>query len=167
MTVVPYNRAAAVSYAHAWAHGRNPAYYDFEQLGGDCTSFASQVLFAGSGVMNYTQTLGWYYTSLANRSPSWTGVIFLYNFLTTNAKAGPFGRVAPLSSAMKGDVVQIATIQENFHHTPVIVDVLPRQGEITADRILVAAHSDDCDMRPLSSYAYHKLRIIHIDGVRK
>ena len=39
---VPYDRRAAVRYANRWAFGRNPAYYDYEEVGGDCTSFASQ-----------------------------------------------------------------------------------------------------------------------------
>ena len=43
-----YNRAAAVAYAHAWAYRRNPRYYNYEELGGDCTNFASQCLYAGS-----------------------------------------------------------------------------------------------------------------------
>ena len=37
-----YDRRAAVLYAHRWAYGRNPAFYDYEGLGGDCTNFASQ-----------------------------------------------------------------------------------------------------------------------------
>ena len=36
----PYNRELAVQYAHKWAFGRNPAFTDFEELGGDCTNFA-------------------------------------------------------------------------------------------------------------------------------
>ena len=70
----PYDRAAAVNYAHQWAHGRNPAYYNFDGIGGDCTSFASQCLYAGAGVMNFTPTYGWYYRSLQDRAPAWTGV---------------------------------------------------------------------------------------------
>ena len=41
MREIPYNRTAAVNYARKWALGRNPAYYDFEEIGGDCTNFAS------------------------------------------------------------------------------------------------------------------------------
>ena len=37
-----YDRNAVVLYAHQWAYGRNPAFYDYEHLGGDCTNFASQ-----------------------------------------------------------------------------------------------------------------------------
>ncbi len=29
MTTGAYRRAQAVAYAHEWAYGRNPAYYDF------------------------------------------------------------------------------------------------------------------------------------------
>ena len=84
-----YNRANAVAYAKKWAYGRNPKYYDFSDLGGDCTNFASQCIYAGSGVMNYTPTYGWYYISVNNRAPAWTGVDELYRFLTTNRGAGP------------------------------------------------------------------------------
>ena len=56
-----YDRSAAVLYAHQWAYGRNPAFYDYENVGGDCTNFASQCVFAGSGVMNFTPDFGWYY----------------------------------------------------------------------------------------------------------
>ena len=41
MRLVPYDRAAAVRYAHEWAYGRNPRYYDYELLGGDCTKSPS------------------------------------------------------------------------------------------------------------------------------
>ena len=42
-----YNREAALEYAKEWAFSRNPQFYDFENIGGDCTNFASQVLLAG------------------------------------------------------------------------------------------------------------------------
>ncbi|HOA54831.1 MAG TPA: amidase domain-containing protein, partial [Clostridiales bacterium] len=60
-TIKPYDRDKAVRYAHRWAYERNPAYYDFEKLGGDCTNFASQCIYAGSGIMNHTPVYGWYY----------------------------------------------------------------------------------------------------------
>ena len=73
-----YNRAAAVAYARRWAMGRNPAYFDFERLGGDCTNFASQCLFAGAGIMNYTPVTGWFYRSASDRTAAWTGVEYHY-----------------------------------------------------------------------------------------
>lgn len=44
----PYRRLNAVLYAHRWAYGRNPQFYDYEAIGGDCTNFASQCIYAGA-----------------------------------------------------------------------------------------------------------------------
>lgn len=41
-----YDRFSAISYAKRWALARNPKYYNFDSIGGDCTSFVSQCLFA-------------------------------------------------------------------------------------------------------------------------
>ena len=60
MQLLSYDREAAVAYARRFALSRNPAYYDFSDLGGDCTNFASQCIYAGAGIMNYTPTFGWY-----------------------------------------------------------------------------------------------------------
>ena len=43
MTTVSYNREKAVSYAEKWAFSRNPRYMSFDGIGGDCTSFVSQL----------------------------------------------------------------------------------------------------------------------------
>ena len=99
-----YDRAAVVLYAHQWAYGRNPAFYDYEQLGGDCTNFASQCVYAGSGVMNFTPTYGWYYIDSDQKAPAWTGVPFFFDFITRGAASlriaalmdKPARRVAPL-----------------------------------------------------------------------
>ena len=61
---IPYDRRAAVAYAHQWAYGRNPDFYDYEEIGGDCTNFASQCLYAGTGVMNFDPIYGWFYRCL-------------------------------------------------------------------------------------------------------
>ena len=158
MTELVYNRIAAVSYARRWALGRNPAYYDFTALGGDCTNFASQCVFAGARVMNYTPTFGWYYISLSNRAPAWTGVEYLYNFLTANDSVGPYGEEVSAGEVLPGDLVQLGREDGDFYHTPVIVAVRPQ--------ILVAAHDDNALFRPLDTYDFASLRFIHILGVR-
>lgn len=160
----PYNREKAVEYAHTWAFSRNPAYYNFDPIGGDCTNFASQAIFAGSGIMNYTPVMGWYYKSLSARTPSWSGVEFLHAFLVTNQKAGPYAQETDISQVQPGDIVQISFGENIFHHSPVIVSVgdAPSTGNI-----LIAAHTYDSDNRPLDTYQYEKLRFIHIQGVRK
>lgn len=42
-----YDRNKSVEYARKWALGRNPLYYNYDNIGGDCTNFISQCLFEG------------------------------------------------------------------------------------------------------------------------
>lgn len=157
-----YDRIKAVEYAVRWAYGRNPEYFDFSDLGGDCTNFASQCIFAGAGVMNYTMLYGWYYINANNRTPSWTGVNELYRFLVGNTGAGPQGRVVSLAEIENGDVVQLRFGNgDGFNHSPVVVD----KGLGTPGTVLVAAHSNDSDCRPIASYSYTSIRPIHIFNV--
>lgn len=159
-----YHRENAVSYAHRWAFGRNPRYYDFEQLGGDCTNFASQVLYAGAGVMNPTPIFGWYYYSLSNRAPAWTGVDFLYRFLVKKHGVGPVAVETDILQVEPGDIVQLSFDGVSFVHSPVIVSV----GETPSfSNILVAAHSYDADNKPLDSYVYARSRFLHITHVNR
>ena len=162
--LLPYNREAAVAYAHTWAYRRNPAYFDFSGIGGDCTNFASQCIYAGAGVMNFTPLYGWFYRTANDRTPSWTGVQYLYDFLTRNLGAGPFATEVSLSQLEPGDVVQLAIDREDrYQHTPVVVRI---DGEPSLTNVLVAAHSNDADYRPLSTYNIRKIRCLHIEGVR-
>lgn len=158
MIDLPYHRQRAVAYARQWALHRNPAYYDFENIGGDCTNFASQCIYAGSAVMNFTPITGWFYRSSADRSASWTGVEYLYQFLTGNAALGPHGHIVPPAEAQPGDIVQLGNRAGAFYHSPVITAVSPT--------ILVAAHTFDALDKPLYSYAFDAVRFLHIDGVR-
>ena len=159
--IIEYNRRRAISYANRWALSRNPAYYDFSEIGGDCTNFVSQCLYAGSRVMNYTPETGWYYISVNERSPSWTGVEFLYQFLVNNKVRGPFGANIPVSDVRAGDVIQLWN-GERFYHTLFVVSV----GSAPApENILVNAHTLNAERRPLSTYNYKDLRAIGILGV--
>ena len=158
MRQIPYNREAATAYARRWAMSRNPAYYDFEKIGGDCTNFASQCIYAGAQVMNYTPVMGWYYRSSYDRTPSWSGVEYLYNFLINNKSVGPYARVVSEQEVKPGDIVQLGSANGNFYHSPVVTSTNPI--------ILVAAHTFDAINRPLSSYLYDTARFLHIEGVR-
>lgn len=153
-----YDRRKAVDYARRWALGRNPAYFDFETLGGDCTNFASQCVYAGAGIMNFTPQTGWYYLTAGDRTPSWTAVEYLYRFLTGNRSVGPFAQAVSQHRVHPGDLVQLGNREGVFYHCPVITAVTPT--------ILVAAHSIDVLDQPLSVYDYDAIRFLHIEGVR-
>ena len=158
-----YDRRAAVMYALRWALSKNPEYYSYSGIGGDCTNFASQCVYAGSGVMNYTPNFGWYYIDANDKAPAWTGVSFFYNFMTTNEGVGPFGEEAPLTRLMVGDIIQLGNENGDFYHTLVLTAI---RHDIFGRRYYVCAHSEDSYQRNLNTYDYSILRGIHILGVR-
>lgn len=155
----PYLRERAVIYAKKYAFGQNPIFGNFRGIGGNCTNFVSQAIYAGSCVMNYTPTFGWYYVSLEDRSPSWTGVEYFYNFMIENTDVGPFGKEATPDEIEIGDVIQLGNDRDGFYHTLLVVGF---EGEDP----LVAAQTDDAYARPLSTYSYDFSRFIKILGVR-
>ena len=158
-----YDRQAAVLYAHQWAFGRNPRFYDYEEIGGDCTNFASQCIYAGSGVMNFTPDLGWYYIDANRKAPAWTGVTALHDFLTRRGSSvGPAAELCALEDLLPGDVVQLRFKGVAYQHTPVVVSV---GSPATLENVLIAAHSYDADNRPLSTYEVQSMRFLHITGV--
>ena len=163
--IFPYNRKAAYNYAKRWAFERNPKYYNFEYIGGDCTNFASQVLKAGGCIMNYKKWMGWYYDNVNHRSPSWTGVEYIYDFLVNNEGPGPIAKACSIDEVEVGDLVQINFGKDDkFDHTPVIVRIeKPRKPS----NIFIAAHTYDRFDYPLSNYEYVDLRFIHIMGYKK
>ena len=163
-TIRPYNRNRVVQYAHKWAYARNPAYLDFENLGGDCTNFASQCIYAGSEVMNYTSVYGWYYVNSYNRTASWTGVNYLYEFLLNNQSAGPFAEVVDVSQVESGDLAQISfSDNKSYDHSPVIIKAGKPSGR---DGIFIAAHTFDTDYYRLMDFEPAYIRYLHIIGVR-
>lgn len=162
--ITPYNRQAAVDYARTWAMSRNPAYYDFHGIGGDCTNFISQCLYAGSGVMNYTKTFGWYYINVNQRAPAWTGVNYLYNYLIKNQTKAVFAEEVPIQELELGDIIQLARSDIGFYHS-LLVTVIGTVPSI--DNIAICTHTIDSLDRPLNTYQYDYLRCLHILGVYK
>ena len=139
--VQDYDRRAVVMYAHQWAYGRNPAFYDYENLGGD------------------------YYIDSDQKAPAWTGVPYLYNFLTRNGPSvGPVGEPCDLEQLRQGDLIQLSFKGTEFQHSPIVVSV---GNPVTPENVLIAAHSYDADNRPLSTYEYRDIRFVHILGTMR
>ena len=161
-----YNRARAVEYARRWALDRNPLFINFAGRGGDCTNFVSQCIYAGTCQMNFTIDFGWYYITSADRAPAWSSVEYFYDFMTgapafstQNGGIGPYGIEVDSTGAIEGDVVQLANEGGAFYHTLII-------SGFTDNDILVCAQSDDALDRPLSTYNFASLRILHVEGAR-
>ena len=161
----PYDRMRAVEYARRWAFSRNPAFQDYTGIGGDCTNFVSQAVYAGSCQMNFTDTFGWYFISPEDRAPAWSGVDAFFDFFTgsgdfepATSRVGPFGYPTDRQYVTEGDVVQLANDEGRFYHTLMIT-------KIEGDEIYVSGHTNDVRDRPLSSYTNASERFIRIVGV--
>ncbi|MBO4299062.1 MAG: amidase domain-containing protein [Clostridia bacterium] len=141
-----YDRGKAVSYARTWALHRNPAFGNFSGLGGDCANFASQCLWAG---WNRRMASQWYYRSMDDRTPSWSGVKFLRRWLLEAGRA----EICDLGEAEAGDVIFLWN-GSRYYHTLVVL----RPGGDP----LVAAHTHDALNRPVSDYGPVAREALHV-----
>lgn len=105
---------------------------------------------------------GWYYKNANDKTPSWTGVEFLYNFLIRNKSVGPFGKIAEIDELQIGDVIQLSFDGDTFGHSLLVIE---KEGN-DLDSIYVATHTFDTYGKRVSNYQYSNLRMIHIEGVR-
>ncbi len=150
-----YNRKKAVDYAYKWWNKRNPAFYNFDKIGGDCTNFISQCLLYG-GIDMQIKPIGWHYLSLSNRSPAWSGVNEFYSFLiTNNAENGIKGRLCKKEEIEIGDVIQLDLGRGVFHHNLLVTSV-------EDSNILIACHSADAFDKSLNDYRFTKIRYLKI-----
>lgn len=148
-----YNRIKATEYAKTWWNKRNPDFFDFENIGGDCTNFVSQCLYFGGLDMNF---FDWYYKTANVRSYSWTGVNELFVFLTNNKGAGPQAILTSQDDVELGDIIQLKRFdQPFFHHTALIT-------KIENQRIYFTCHTDDLLNFPLEYYPFDQIRFLKI-----
>ena len=144
-----FDRQKAVDYALTWALERNPKFYDFSLLGGDCTNFISQCMYYGGYKMDYSKN-GWFYIDLNRRAPAFTGVNEFWNYATTNnANFGVKLTPCPFYELELGDVIQLYN-GERFYHTLIVTSL---DGGIK-----VSAHNTDTKNVPLNFYYYESLR---------
>lgn len=152
-----YNRKKVYEYAKKWAYGRNPKYYNYDSIGGDCTNFVSQCIYAGCNQMNYSKDNGWYYINGNYKSPSWTGVEFLYNFLISNKGVGPKGVISDIDKLDCGDVIQLSFDGISYNHSLIVV----KNGD-SINETLIAAHTFDTFDKSVTEYNFKNYRCIHV-----
>lgn len=157
-----YNRLKAVEYAQTWWNARNPNYYNFDSLGGDCTNFVCQCLVAGGIEMLINIYDGWFYKSLDYRSASFTGVNEFYNFaIANNNKSGVKAKVCNISNVEIGDVIQLKQTPNGYNHT-LIVTKVNNANIVTNKDVFVTAHTNNCFNKCLMDYPYISYRCLKI-----
>jgi len=110
--------------------------------------------------MNFDYPLGWFFKSVNQRSPSFTGVQYLYDFLTrTKVNRGPFAVAVDVAQALPGDIVQLSFDGVKWSHSLLVVHQ-------NGDDPYLATHSYDAFGRLLSSYSFAAVRALQILGGR-
>ena len=112
--------------------------------------------------MNYTKNFGWYYINGNQKSPSWSGVEYLHQFLTNNKGIGPQAMETTQNKIEVGDIAQLSFDGEQFGHTLVIVKI---ENKFTLKGIKIASHTLDSFDKPISEYNFQEIRWIHIEKV--
>ena len=141
-------REKAVEYALKWAYEYNPKYYNFTYLGGDCTNFVSQCLYAGGFKMNYS-VYGWYYNSLNDRAPAWTGVNEFWDFAIKNTGNGVKIKSCDISEVEIADIIQLYN-GYRYYHNFIITSI--------DNEILVTGHDRNVKNIPLRFFNFESFR---------
>lgn len=117
------NRNKMKSYARKHYNDPSINYYDFTNIGGDCTNFVSQVMRAGGVPFDNVGNEKWYYYSSSNRTPSWTSVEFLYKYLMNNTGFGLEAVKSDIFNMEIGDIIQIDSNYDGiFNHSLIVVE---------------------------------------------
>ena len=143
-----FDRLASVKYAEKWALSFNSAYYNFSNIGGDCTNFVSQCLYAGKIAMAYS-AYGWYYKNLNDRAPAWTGVEEFWNFgIKNNRNVGFKLTECTYDELELGDIVQLYN-GAKYYHSLIVTKI---EGSGYNKIVMVSAH--DNPVLNVSVYSY-------------
>lgn len=144
-----FNVLNACTYAETYALNSNPQYKSFDGIGGDCTNFVSQILYAGG--IGKTKT----WTPYTN---AWIRVEDLYSYLISENLAV---KLPNDNSLNKGDLIQFYTpVIGRFFHNGFITYKLPNND------CLYCCHSYNKLNYPLSEiypHRYPKLRALKLN----
>ena len=168
-----YDRDKAVSYVKQYVTTRNSDWFKYDDVGGNCQNYASQMLIAGGIPMDYNGDISvqWkHYSSSVvetaeakGRSYSWTGVPYFYRYAKNNTG---FGLVAQVDvnyyAGEKGDIAQVG-YNGDYTHTAVIVDTIKDENGNILD-LLLNSNTVNMENYPLQGYVYPLKRIIKILG---
>lgn len=172
-----YDRNKAVAYASKWVSPdralRNPKWFVYDDMGGNCNNYISQCLFAGGIPMDIYGPMDFqwkWYSDMVNpkqvsrgRAPAWTGVNEFYTYCRKNTG---FGLVSSADSNFysgeKGDIIFYGT-EDNWHHAVIITDIVKDNKGHPID-YLINSNTTDRINYPVSAYSYSNMRLVKVLG---
>ena len=161
----PYDRQAAREYMLAYVGRRNPGFMAYDDYGGNCMNFGSQVLLAGGIPMDTDggYETGWYWFGQHSATLPWVNVGWFLEYAAAEREHGLAAVVnAPYFSGETGDIITMG-VDEPANHTTVILDVIRDENGLPIDYLLC---SNTADLRnfPASAYYYTNHQLTKIIG---
>ena len=149
----------------AYVGRRNPGFMAYDDYGGNCMNFGSQVLLAGGIPMDTDggYETGWYWFGQHSATLPWVNVGWFLEYAAAEREHGLAAVVnAPYFSGETGDIITMG-VDEPANHTTVILDVIRDENGLPIDYLLC---SNTADLRnfPASAYYYTNRQLTKIIG---
>ncbi len=157
-----YDRDAAYTYMQTYIERRNEDWAIYDDAGGNCQNFGSQVLLAGGIPMDETGSAQWYWHGHDAQDYSWINVDLFWEYAQTNSG---FGLAADTDcgyyTGQTGDILIMG--DSDPRHTTVITDTINDENGNTVDYLLCSNTSNYRNF-PASAYYYTKHWLVRIYG---
>ena len=159
----PYDRAAAEQYMRQYDHRRNDRWYAYDDVGGNCMNFGSQVLLAGGIPMDEEGGSKWYWHGQNTLDLSWINVGRFYSYARENRGYGLVADTeANYYTGQVGDILILGP-DGGHNHTTVISGIVRNEAGETVDYLLCSNTTNYTDF-PAGAYYYTSHRLIKIYG---
>lgn len=159
----PYDRAAAERYMRQYDHQRNDRWHAYDDVGGNCMNFGSQVLLAGGIPMDEEGGSKWFWRGQNDLDLSWINVGRFYSYARENRGYGLVADTeANYYTGGVGDILILGP-DGGHNHTTVISGIVRNELSETVDYLLCSNTTNYTDF-PAGAYYYTSHRLIKIYG---
>ena len=159
----PYDRAAAERYMRQYDHQRNDRWYAYDDVGGNCMNFGSQVLLVGGIPMDEEGGSKWFWRGQNDLDLSWINVGRFYSYARENRGYGLVADTeANYYTGGVGDILILGP-DGGHNHTTVISGIVRNELSETVDYLLCSNTTNYTDF-PAGAYYYTSHRLIKIYG---
>ena len=159
----PYDRAAAERYMRQYDHQRNDRWYAYDDVGGNCMNFGSQVLLVGGIPMDEEGGSKWFWRGQNDLDLSWINVGRFFSYARENRGYGLVADTeANYYTGGVGDILILGP-DGGHNHTTVISGIVRNELGETVDYLLCSNTTNYTDF-PAGAYYYTSHRLIKIYG---
>lgn len=174
-----YNRKMAVKYMDKYYNNHNDDYYNYTNIGGNCTNYASQILhYAGipfSKIVTNPTYKNWYYfgPNYPNqRTATWTGATLFRKYfgdiggigqkvaksMKTYTISGAIDNFSEIVlKVLPGDIISHGHNLDTSYHTQIIYEV-----DYSNNDVIVSQNTSNS--KSISLFEYLKLRELNNQG---